>query len=74
MTNQEREELENIMSALMILTFKEEVFDICMNIAMIDSKLREMTKKLNIPQDSDHEFLDLIFDLLPTIYKMQNKE
>lgn len=71
--SQEKEELQNILCALMGLTFFIEVGDICMNIDTIDKSLREKAAALGIPQVSDYEFLDIILDAIPTMYKLYKR-
>lgn len=66
----DKEELQNILCVLMGLTFTVEVADICMNIDIIDNRLRKKVKSLGIPQVSDCEFLDIILEAMPTVYKL----
>ena len=70
MTAQDKEELQNILCALMGLTFCVEVGDICMNIDTIEKSLSEKVKSMGVPKASDNEFLDIILEAIPTMYKL----
>ncbi len=67
------EEANNILGALVCMRFKEEISSICMNIDVIDMQLKKYVLERGIPVLTSHEFLDVILDSIPTIYKMHNK-
>ncbi len=69
----EKEELDNILCALICLSLNNYITDICMSIDLIKMNLKQMVSEEKIPQHTEDEFLDIILEAIPTIYRM-NKD